>query len=101
MEVCPVDCIYEVWQDPEKPDQPLMVVIDPEECILCGACEPECPVEAIAIEEMVPDKWEPFIQINAMHTGRGDNDGPAEDRKMEHQDIAEEALKAHQSLHGA
>ena len=41
-----------------------MLVIDPEECIDCGACEPECPVEAIFPEDAVPDKWEPFIKIN-------------------------------------
>jgi ferredoxin len=41
-----------------------MLVIDPEECIDCGACEPECPVEAIFPEDAVPDKWEPFITIN-------------------------------------
>ena len=41
-----------------------MLVIDPEECIDCGACEPECPVEAIFPEDALPDKWEPFIKIN-------------------------------------
>ena len=55
VEVCPVDCIHEV---------DAMLVIDPEECIDCGACEPECPVEAIFPEDAVPDKWEPFIPIN-------------------------------------
>ncbi len=42
-----------------------MLVIDPEECIDCGACEPECPVEAIFPEDALPDKWEPFVKINA------------------------------------
>jgi ferredoxin len=45
-----------------------MLVIDPEECIDCGACEPECPVEAIFPEDAVPDKWEPFIRINYAYT---------------------------------
>ena len=40
------------------------LVIDPEECIDCGACEPECPVEAIFPEDALPDKWEPFVKIN-------------------------------------
>jgi len=40
-------------------------VIDPEECIDCGACEPECPVEAIFPEDALPDKWAPFVKINA------------------------------------
>lgn len=42
-----------------------MLVIDPEECIDCGACEPECPVEAIFPEQALPDKWVEFIPINA------------------------------------
>ena len=41
-----------------------LLVIDPEECIDCGACEPECPVEAIFPEDALPDKWEPFVKIN-------------------------------------
>ena len=41
-----------------------MHVIDPDECIDCGACEPECPVEAIFPEDALPDKWEPFVKIN-------------------------------------
>ena len=36
----------------------------PEECIDCGACEPECPVEAIFPEDALPQKWEPFVKIN-------------------------------------
>ena len=40
------------------------MVIDPEECIDCGACEPECPVEAIFPEDALPEKWEPFVKIN-------------------------------------
>jgi NAD-dependent dihydropyrimidine dehydrogenase PreA subunit len=45
-EVCPVDCIYEG-------DRKLY--INPEECIDCGACEPECPVEAISFADDLPD----------------------------------------------
>jgi ferredoxin len=41
-----------------------MLVIDPDECIDCGACEPECPVEAVFPEDAVPDVWTPFIAIN-------------------------------------
>ena len=56
VEVCPVDCFHE---------GPNMLVIDPEECIDCTLCEPECPVEAIFEEAATPDKWKNFIQINA------------------------------------
>ena len=55
VDVCPVDCIHEADR---------MLVIDPEECIDCGACEPECPVEAIFPEDALPEKWEPFVKIN-------------------------------------
>jgi NAD-dependent dihydropyrimidine dehydrogenase PreA subunit len=55
VDVCPVDCIHEVDR---------MLIIDPEECIDCGACEPECPVEAIFPEDALPEKWEPFVKIN-------------------------------------
>src|SRR6185503_18475108 len=44
--------------------EPCMLIIDPEECIDCGACEPECPVEAIFPEDALPEKWEPFVKIN-------------------------------------
>ena len=55
IDVCPVDCIHEYDR---------MLVIDPEECIDCGACEPECPVEAIYPEDALPDKWQDFVRIN-------------------------------------
>ena len=41
VEVCPVDCFYEGEN---------MLVISPEECIDCGVCEPECPVDAIVAD---------------------------------------------------
>jgi ferredoxin len=42
-----------------------MLVIDPEECIDCTLCEPECPVEAIVSEDDVPEGQEQFLQLNA------------------------------------
>lgn len=53
VEVCPVDCFYEGEN---------MLVINPDECIDCGVCEPECPIEAI-----IPDsdpKATPWVSIN-------------------------------------
>ena len=59
--VCPVDCIYEDGDDDR------MLYIHPDECIDCGACEPECPVSAIFAEEEVPDKWKSFTSINSLY----------------------------------
>lgn len=54
--VCPVDCIH------EGEDQ---FFIDPGECIHCGLCEPECPVDAIFADDEVPTPWLHFIPLNA------------------------------------
>jgi ferredoxin len=56
VEVCPVDCFH---------SGPNFLVIDPDECIDCTLCEPECPVEAIYSEEELPKGQEPFKQLNA------------------------------------
>lgn len=58
VEVCPVDCFYEGAN---------MLVIHPDECIDCGACEPECPVNAIFPEGDLPEKWKAYTQLNAEH----------------------------------
>jgi ferredoxin len=42
-----------------------MLVIDPDECIDCTLCEPECPAEAILAEEDVPENQQVFIELNA------------------------------------
>jgi NAD-dependent dihydropyrimidine dehydrogenase PreA subunit len=55
IEVCPVDCIY------EGPDQ---LYIHPDECIDCGACEPECPVTAIFAAEDVPAQFAQAVELN-------------------------------------
>ncbi len=56
--VCPVDCFYEGEN---------FLVINPEECIDCGVCQPECPVEAILPEAAVQDvdKW---MRINSKYS---------------------------------
>ena len=56
VEVCPVDCFHE---------GPNFLVIDPDECIDCTLCVPECPVNAIFAEDEVPDDQAEFIELNA------------------------------------
>src|SRR5579875_683101 len=56
VEVCPVDCFHE---------GPNFLVIDPDECIDCTLCEPECPAEAIFSEEELPAGQEQFKKLNA------------------------------------
>jgi ferredoxin len=56
VDVCPVDCFRE---------GPNMLVIDPDECIDCAVCIPECPVEAIKAEEDVPADMQHLIELNA------------------------------------
>ena len=62
VEVCPVDCFYEGEN---------MLVIDPDVCIDCGVCEPECPVEAIKADtEPGLEKW---LTLNADFAKRWPN----------------------------
>ena len=56
VEVCPVDCFHE---------GPNMLVINPEECIDCALCEPECPIDAIKSEDDLPDEKRSLIALNA------------------------------------
>lgn len=56
VEVCPVDCFRE---------GPNFLVIDPEECIDCTLCVPECPVNAIFAEDDLPPGQEQFLELNA------------------------------------
>ena len=53
--VCPVDCFYE---------GPNFVVINPDECIDCGLCEPECPVKAIVPHDRLPAEQQTFLELN-------------------------------------
>jgi ferredoxin len=56
VEVCPVDCVHE---------GPNFLVIDPEECIDCSLCEPECPVDAIYAEDDLPAEQHHYLELNA------------------------------------
>ena len=62
-EVCPVDCIHPL-KDEEEFATAKMLYINPDECIDCGACIPECPVDAIFEEEDLPAQWSEYTQLN-------------------------------------
>lgn len=57
VEVCPVDCFYEGEN---------MLVINPDECIDCGVCEPECPIDAIKPDSI--DGAEKWVEINRKYS---------------------------------
>lgn len=62
VEVCPVDCFYEGEN---------MLVINPDECIDCGVCEPECPIEAILPDtDPNADKW---LELNRDYSEKWPN----------------------------
>ena len=77
VEVCPVDCFYEGEN---------MLVIHPDECIDCGVCEPECPVDAIKPDtEPGLDRW---LKVNAEYSTAWPNnttkrDAPADAKAFE------------------
>lgn len=56
VDVCPVDCFHE---------GPNFLVINPEECIDCQLCVPECPIDAIYDEDDLPDDQHAYLQLNA------------------------------------
>jgi len=60
VEVCPVDCFYEGEN---------FLVINPDECIDCGVCEPECPVEAIVPDSNLKgNELETWLNINTKYS---------------------------------
>ncbi|MCI5064804.1 ferredoxin family protein [bacterium] len=80
VEVCPVDCFYDIKKkkynskygilvDGEDGEDAVgLLVIHPDECINCGACETECPVEAIYEDSAVPEADKEFTEINEQET---------------------------------
>ena len=90
VEVCPVDCFHE---------GPNFLVIDPDECIDCTLCEPECPAEAIVSEDDLPDDQAVFLELNAELAKvwpviTEQIDPPAPDAVQTHQGPAKGALAA-------
>ena len=77
VEVCPVDCFYNIKKKKYNDKFSLglaadgeagMLMINPDECINCGACETECPVEAIYEDSSVPEEYKEFIVVNEEET---------------------------------
>lgn len=64
VDVCPVDCIHPRPDAPEFEDVQ-QLYIDPDVCIDCGVCEPECPVEAIYAEDGIPEEEAAYFEKNA------------------------------------
>lgn len=59
--VCPVDCFHEAER---------ILYIDPDVCIDCAVCVPECPVEAIFPDTDVPAQWSSYIELNTLEAVR-------------------------------
>lgn len=81
VEVCPVDCFYDIKKKKynekygkDKEGDPGMLVIHPDECINCGACETECPVEAIYEDTGVPEDYKEFVKVNEEETSSMSNE---------------------------
>jgi ferredoxin len=77
VEVCPVDCFYEGEN---------MLVIHPDECIDCGVCEPECPIEAIKPD--TEDGLESWLEVNRDYSEKWPNitvkgEPPADSKEFE------------------
>ncbi|MCP5405346.1 MAG: ferredoxin family protein [Pseudomonadaceae bacterium] len=64
VEVCPVDCFYEGEN---------MLVINPDECIDCGVCEPECPIEAIKSDDELSNDELHWADVNAKYSATWPN----------------------------
>ncbi len=67
--VCPVDCIHPTAEELAFKHED-MLYIDPDICIDCGLCVDECPVQAIFLEDELPEKYTKYIQINAEYFSR-------------------------------
>ncbi len=82
VEVCPVDCFYEGKN---------MLVIKPDECIDCGVCEPECPVDAISADtEPGSEKW---LEINKEYSEIWPNISEKKDPPPDHEKFKNEQNK--------
>ena len=83
VEVCPVDCFYEGEN---------MLAIKPDECIDCGVCEPECPVDAI-IPDTTGENIEKWIELNQKYAEKWPNITRKKDAPADADDFTEEKGK--------
>ena len=82
VEVCPVDCFYEGKN---------MLVIKPDECIDCGVCEPECPVDAIVPDTLNNiDQW---VELNKKYSEIWPNISEAKKPMPDHEKFKNEENK--------
>jgi ferredoxin len=81
--VCPVDCIYE-YTGSDRETFPNQLYIHPDECIDCGACEPECPWQAIFEEVAVPPVFADDIKLNYAMMDRSGEFAVKKQEKKEH-----------------
>ena len=87
VEVCPVDCFFEGEN---------FLAINPDECIDCGVCEPECPVDAIKADTDTSqpkeeiDKW---VELNTMYSKQWPNITKKKDAMPEHKDYDPQTYK--------
>lgn len=89
VEVCPVDCFYEGEN---------MLVINPDECIDCGVCEPECPADAILPESEPLLKW---VELNREYAAKWPNITVRKDALPEAEDFKGVADKFNQHFSAA
>ena len=77
VEVCPVDCFYEGEN---------MLVINPDECIDCGVCEPECPIDAIKpdTDDSIIDK-EKWLKLNKEFSSKWPNISKKKEPMRDHE----------------
>ena len=66
VDVCPVDCIHPTPDNEEFFEEEVQLYIDPEECIDCGVCEPECPINAI--EPDTNEEATKWVELNEKYS---------------------------------
>jgi ferredoxin len=81
--VCPVDCIY-LYKGSDTATFPSQLYIHPDECIDCGACEPECPWQAIFEEVAVPGVFKDDTPLNYKIMEQMSDFEVAKHKKIEH-----------------